>query len=48
MNAQLMPYGLLTVLFKHKRTVFGIFFAIVLGGISYLFVAEPKFESVAS
>src|SRR6266849_5229896 len=23
MNAQLMPYGILTVLFKHKRAVFG-------------------------
>ncbi len=47
MNAQLMPYGILTVLFKHKRAVFGIFFAVVLGGISYLFIAQPKYESVA-
>src|SRR5471032_3377914 len=47
MNAQLMPYGLLTVLFKHKSAVLGIFFAVVLGGIGYLIFAEQKYESVA-
>jgi uncharacterized protein involved in exopolysaccharide biosynthesis len=47
MNAQLMPYGLLTVLFKHKKTVFGIFLAVVLAGVGYLLIAEPKYESVA-
>src|ERR1700730_6404187 len=47
MNAQLMPYGLLTLLFKHKKTVFGIFFAVVLGGVSYLLIAQPNYESVA-
>lgn len=47
MNAHLMPYGLLTLLFKHKKTVFGIFFAVVLAGVSYLLIAVPKYESVA-
>jgi succinoglycan biosynthesis transport protein ExoP len=47
MNAQLMPYGLLTLLFKHKKTVFGIFFAIVFAGGAYLLFAQPKYESVA-
>jgi uncharacterized protein involved in exopolysaccharide biosynthesis len=47
MNAQLMPYGILTVIFKHRNTVLGIFFTVVLGGIFYLIIAEPKYESVA-
>jgi succinoglycan biosynthesis transport protein ExoP len=47
MNTQLMPYGLLTLLFKHKKTVFGIFFTIVLAGVAYLLIAVPKYESVA-
>jgi uncharacterized protein involved in exopolysaccharide biosynthesis len=47
MNTQLMPYGILTLLFKHKKTMFGIFFAVVLGGVAYLLIAVPKYESVA-
>jgi uncharacterized protein involved in exopolysaccharide biosynthesis len=47
MNAQLMPYGLLTLLFKHKKMVFGIFFAVVLGGVTYLYTTVPKYDSVA-
>jgi uncharacterized protein involved in exopolysaccharide biosynthesis len=47
MNGELMPYGLLTTLFKHKKAVLGVFFGIVLCGLAYLLVATPKYESVA-
>jgi uncharacterized protein involved in exopolysaccharide biosynthesis len=47
MNAQWMPYSLLTTLFKHKRAVLGVFFGVVLSGLAYLLIAEPKYESVA-
>ena len=47
MNAQLMPFGLLTTLFKHKRAVLAVFFGVVLSGVAYLLIAEPKYESVA-
>ncbi len=47
MNAQLMPYGLLTTLFKHQKAVLGVFFGVVLAGAAYLLIAEPKYESDA-
>jgi uncharacterized protein involved in exopolysaccharide biosynthesis len=47
MNGELMPYGLLTTLFKHKKAVLGIFFGVVLCGLAYLLIATPKYESVA-
>lgn len=47
MRVQLMPYGLLTVLFRHKRAVIATFVAVVLAGATYLLLATPKYESVA-
>ena len=44
---QLMPFGLLTILFKHKRAVSRVFLAIVLGAGLYLLFATPKYESMA-
>ena len=42
-----MPLGFLTILFKHRRAVLTVFFTVVLGGLAYLLIAEPKYESVA-
>lgn len=47
MNAQLMPYGLLTILFKHKKPVLSIFLTIALAGVAYLILATPKYVFVA-
>ena len=47
MRLQLMPYGLLTVLFRHKGAVAATFLAVVLCGAGYLIFATPKYESVA-
>jgi uncharacterized protein involved in exopolysaccharide biosynthesis len=47
MNGQLMPYGLLTALFKHKKPVLGMFFGVIFLGLAYLLIATPKYESVA-
>ena len=44
---QLMPFGLLTILFKHKRAVIRVFLVIVLGAGLYLLFATPKYESIA-
>lgn len=47
MRLQLMPYGLLTVLFRHKLAVTLTFLAVMLSGVAYLVTAAPKYESVA-
>ncbi|HXS41108.1 MAG TPA: Wzz/FepE/Etk N-terminal domain-containing protein [Stellaceae bacterium] len=47
MNARLMPYGLLTVLFKHKTAALWVFSVIVLCGVAYLLLATPRYQSVA-
>lgn len=47
MRLELMPYGLLTVLFRHKRAVAATFLTVVLCAVGYLILATPKFESVA-
>jgi uncharacterized protein involved in exopolysaccharide biosynthesis len=47
MRLELMPYGLLTVLFRHKRAVAATFLTVVLSGVGYLILATPKYESVA-
>ncbi|HYL32514.1 MAG TPA: Wzz/FepE/Etk N-terminal domain-containing protein [Stellaceae bacterium] len=44
---QLMPFGLLTILFKHKRAVIRVFLVIILSAGLYLLFATPKYESVA-
>lgn len=47
MNAQFMPFGLLTTLFKHKKAVLWVFLGVVFSGLAYLLIAEPKYESEA-
>jgi len=47
MNPQLVPLGLSTVLFRHKRAVLTVFFGIVLAGAAYLALATPNYQSVA-
>ena len=43
----LMPYGVLTVMFKHWRAALGVFLAVMLAGAGYIIFDEPKYESVA-
>jgi len=43
----LMPYGVLTVMFKHWRAALGVFLGVMLIGAGYLIFDEPKYESVA-
>ncbi|MGH6982098.1 MAG: GumC family protein, partial [Stellaceae bacterium] len=47
MGMNLMPYGVLTVMFKHWRAALGVFLAVMLAGTGYLLFDEPKYESVA-
>jgi succinoglycan biosynthesis transport protein ExoP len=47
MNASLITCGLPTSLFKHWIAMLAVFLVVVLGGIAYLLVAVPKYESVA-
>ena len=43
----LMPYGVLTVMFKHWRAAVGIFVAMMIACAAYLVFDTPKYESVA-
>src|SRR5262249_33673237 len=47
MNLQLIPYGILTVLFRHRTAVVSVFLAVLVAGVAYLLTATPKYESVA-
>jgi uncharacterized protein involved in exopolysaccharide biosynthesis len=40
-------YGLLTLLFKHRRMVLGIFGTVLFLGLSYLLLAQRKYESTS-
>jgi uncharacterized protein involved in exopolysaccharide biosynthesis len=44
---QQSPYGLITVLFKHRKLVQRIFLAVLFCGLVYLVFAQRKYESVA-
>jgi uncharacterized protein involved in exopolysaccharide biosynthesis len=47
MNPQLMPLGLSTVLFRHRRAVLTVFLGVIFAGAAYLVMATPRYQSVA-
>ena len=47
MRMRLIPYALLTVLFRHKLAVTLTFLTVIAGGAAYLILATPKYQSIA-
>lgn len=47
MNLQLVPYGVVTVVFRHKAAVAAIFLTVLGIGVAYLMLVTPRYQSVA-